>query len=321
MATAVLVAFIVVAATNGNTPSSDASRAPGSPMTSSFTSPPTASVPPTTVSGLDPPSMGAPSGDSGTSPTSPTPSPWHPGSVFDGKFLVAYYGTAGTGSLGVLGSQSIPNVTTRLRAAAAPFAAASGEKVQIVYELIATMADSRPEEGDTYSHDIPRADVQAYLRAAHRNHALLVLDLQPGRSDFLTVAKRYAWALQSRPTSGSRSTRSGGCTATRCPARSSGRSPRPRSTRRPATWLRHRTTQPAAPEAVPDPPVRARLGDRTSPRSSRCGAWRWCSTSTAGVFGPTSSRPTTPLPGRSQFTIGFKLFYRDDWTCSRRLHC
>lgn len=140
--------------------------------------------------------MGAPSGDSGTSPTSPTPSPWHPGSVFDGKFLVAYYGTAGTGSLGVLGSQSIPNVTTRLRAAAAPFAAASGEKVQIVYELIATMADSRPEEGDTYSHDIPRADVQAYLRAAHRNHALLVLDLQPGRSDFLTVAKRYAWALR-----------------------------------------------------------------------------------------------------------------------------
>lgn len=110
--------------------------------------------------------------------------------------LVAYYGTAGTDSLGVLGSGSIAEVTERLRAAAAPYAAAAHTKVQIVYELIATVADGTPGPDGTYSHDIPRSEVETYLAAARRNHALVVLDLQPGRSDFLTVAKRYAWALR-----------------------------------------------------------------------------------------------------------------------------
>lgn len=110
--------------------------------------------------------------------------------------MVAYYGTAGTGSMGVLGSGPIPHVTHELRTAAQGFAQASGRRVQIVYELIATVTDDYPGEDGTYSHDIARADVEAYLHAARRNHALLVLDLQPGRSDFLTVAKRYAWALK-----------------------------------------------------------------------------------------------------------------------------
>ena len=33
-------------------------------------------------------------------------------------------------------------------------------------------------------------------RAAHRHGALLLLDIQPGRSDFLTLAKHWAWALR-----------------------------------------------------------------------------------------------------------------------------
>lgn len=116
--------------------------------------------------------------------------------MFANKILVAYYGTYGTSSLGVLGSEPIPEITTRLRRAAAPFGPVSGKKVQIVYELIATIADGFPGADGTYSHDIPRSEVQAYMTAAKKNHALLILDLQPGRSDFLTVAKRYAWALK-----------------------------------------------------------------------------------------------------------------------------
>jgi hypothetical protein len=38
--------------------------------------------------------------------------------------------------------------------------------------------------------------VERYVRTAHRHGALLLLDLQPGRSDFLTVARRWAWALK-----------------------------------------------------------------------------------------------------------------------------
>ena len=37
--------------------------------------------------------------------------------------------------------------------------------------------------------------MQEYVDAAHRNGALLVLDLQPGRASFLEVAKRWEWAL------------------------------------------------------------------------------------------------------------------------------
>lgn len=143
---------------------------------------------------LLPASPGAGPGETPDAAT--TPSPWHPAPVFDDTFLVAYYGTAGTDSLGVLGDGSIAEVTDRLRAAAAPYAAASGKRVQIVYELIATVADGTAGADGTYSHDIPRTAVEAYMAAARRNHALLVLDLQPGRSDFLTVAKRYAWALK-----------------------------------------------------------------------------------------------------------------------------
>jgi hypothetical protein len=38
--------------------------------------------------------------------------------------------------------------------------------------------------------------VRGYIRAAHRQGTLVLLDLQPGRSDFLTVARRWEWALR-----------------------------------------------------------------------------------------------------------------------------
>lgn len=38
--------------------------------------------------------------------------------------------------------------------------------------------------------------MERYLRAARRNKVLLVLDIQPGRSGFLEVARRWRWALE-----------------------------------------------------------------------------------------------------------------------------
>jgi hypothetical protein len=194
----VLAAFIVVAATNHSSrPQPSASDPRPTPPTSPIDLPTTSSF-----TDHQAPSMAAPSSSSTAPPSTPAtttttaPAAWHPAPVFRGRLLVAYYGTAGTGAMGVLGSAPIPDVTHQLRQAARGFAEASGRKVQIVYELIATIADGSPGSDGSYSHDIPRADVQAFLTAARRNHALVVLDLQPGRSDFLTVAKRYAWALK-----------------------------------------------------------------------------------------------------------------------------
>lgn len=115
--------------------------------------------------------------------------------IFPGHILVAYYGTAQTGSMGVLGETAPPEMTRRLRAAAKPFGQ-TGKKVQIVYELIASVADAGPGDDGDYSHLIPKSYVRTYVRAAKRNHALLVLDLQPGRSTFLSQALHYRWALK-----------------------------------------------------------------------------------------------------------------------------
>ncbi len=111
------------------------------------------------------------------------------------RFLVAYYGTAQTGAMGVLGASDPDTMHRRLMRAARPFLL-PGEQLQPVYELIATIADGSPGPDGDYSHDIPASYVREYLRAAHRNHALLLLDLQTGRADFPSVARRWTWALK-----------------------------------------------------------------------------------------------------------------------------
>jgi hypothetical protein len=113
----------------------------------------------------------------------------------DHRFLVAYYGTAGTGALGVLGEAGPNRIFPRLMRAAAPFAR-GGRQVQPVFELIVTIAHAHPTKTGTYSSNISRAQVQRYLDAAHRHGALVVLDLQPGRADFLDVARSWRWALK-----------------------------------------------------------------------------------------------------------------------------
>ncbi len=118
-----------------------------------------------------------------------------PGIFDDGRFLVAYYGTAGTGSLGVLGETSPDVMHERLRVAAKAFKGAD-RPVRLVYELIVTVADRTAGSDGSYSHDIAREDVARYVEAARRNNALLLLDIQPGHSHFLDVAKRWQWALE-----------------------------------------------------------------------------------------------------------------------------
>ncbi|MGY2704345.1 hypothetical protein [Nocardioides sp. HB32] len=126
----------------------------------------------------------------------PVPLPDGGTRVFGGNhFLVAYYGTGQTAAMGVLGESDPDTMDARLHHAAAPFAG-TGRPLRHVYELIVTIADGSAGADGSYSHDIPREVVETYLRAAHRNHALLLLDLQPGRSGFLEVAKRWGWALR-----------------------------------------------------------------------------------------------------------------------------
>ena len=85
-------------------------------------------------------------------------------------------------------------------------------------ELIAVTAAAHPGEGGRYNTRQDDAVIDRYLRAARKAKALLVLDIQPGRSDFFTEARGSSAGWRS-PTSGSRSTRSGGWGRARCRAR------------------------------------------------------------------------------------------------------
>lgn len=115
--------------------------------------------------------------------------------LFDGRMFVAYYGTVRTPALGVLGETSPGKAMARVERAAAPFRR-NGLAPQPVFELIVTIADAHPGKDGDYNHDVPAAAVRRWVAAARQAGALLVLDIQPGRADFVSVAKRWEWALR-----------------------------------------------------------------------------------------------------------------------------
>ena len=172
-----LVVFLLVVAAVGDERSGSGRRADPAPSAPSSSAP--AVEPPTGALG----------------PVSGNVLPGGVSKIFDGnRLLVAYYGTAGTGSLGVLGEGPPEAIVPRLSRTAQAFASA-GRPVQPVFELIVTVAHAGPTKSGQYSSDIDRASVQRYIDEAHRYGALVVLDLQPGRANFLEVAKRWEWAL------------------------------------------------------------------------------------------------------------------------------
>jgi hypothetical protein len=107
--------------------------------------------------------------------------------IFPKYRVVAYYGTAGTGTLGVLGEAGPDKMLPKLRNAAKGFA--GGRQVQVAYELIASVAQAGPGKDGDYSQLIDLDQIQRYVDQAKRNKVLVILDLQPGRGDFLPQAK------------------------------------------------------------------------------------------------------------------------------------
>ena len=197
----VLLAGIVGHLGDDAPPASAATTVPDSPATSPASPPADPSSPPASPSSAatrgavtaDPPEYVVPAGPA------IAPMPELPGGGYrvfgHHRFLVAYYGTAQTGAMGVLGTTDPETMQRRLMRAARPFRE-RGEQIQPVYELIVSIADRSPGPDHDYSHDIPRDLVQRYVDAAHRHGALLLLDIQTGRSPFPVIAKRWAWALK-----------------------------------------------------------------------------------------------------------------------------
>jgi hypothetical protein len=108
--------------------------------------------------------------------------------LFPSHRLVAFYGAPASPSLGVLGDASPDALWPRLAAAAVPF---SGPNTAVVpsYELIAFAAQAAPGADGAYSAEVASSRLDEYLQVVHAHHGMLILDVQPGRSDLVADAQ------------------------------------------------------------------------------------------------------------------------------------
>ena len=115
---------------------------------------------------------------------------FEPGDERPGRRLVAAYGHPSTSSLGVLGEQGPEAAVERLRSIAEGYGE-DGSAVLPTLEIIATVASAAAGADGDYSSNTDREVIRPWIEAAAANGAYVVLDLQPGRSTYLSQAKYY----------------------------------------------------------------------------------------------------------------------------------
>lgn len=111
--------------------------------------------------------------------------------LFPNYRLVALYGTPGAPTLGALGQQSLPDTIARIKDVARQYQPFSKEKIMPTLEIITTVASASPTDNGDYSREVDPATIQTWVTAAEKAGVYVVLDLQPGRADFLSQAKEY----------------------------------------------------------------------------------------------------------------------------------
>ena len=112
------------------------------------------------------------------------------GYTFDGKRLVAFYGNPTTRALGVLGEQDPAATLDRMIPIVEEYSADGLEGVP-TFEIIATIASAQAGADGDYSEEMSADTLRPWVDFAAEHGIYVVLDLQPGRTDFLTQAQRY----------------------------------------------------------------------------------------------------------------------------------
>jgi hypothetical protein len=110
--------------------------------------------------------------------------------LFPGRRIVALYGNPTTSALGVMGEQGPEEAAQRAREVAKPYAE-DGIEILPAFEIIATVASAKATADGNYSFEMSVDDLRPWVDVAAREGLYVTLDLQPGRTDFLTQAQRY----------------------------------------------------------------------------------------------------------------------------------
>jgi hypothetical protein len=121
-------------------------------------------------------------------PPSPPQLPRGGRRLFPDFRVVAIYGAPQAEELGALGIGTPDEAGRRLARIAAPYARKT-RPVLPAMELLATIVSSAPGDDGLYRYRQTSGTIRRFLRAARRRKALLLLDIQPGRADFLSEAR------------------------------------------------------------------------------------------------------------------------------------
>jgi hypothetical protein len=113
-------------------------------------------------------------------------------SVLPEHRVIAHYGAPQAEALGILGIGTPPAAGARLERHARTYAGPGRRPVLPAMELIAVIVNAGPGRDGQFRTRQARAVIRRYLRAARKARALLILDVQPGRSDFVTEARALA---------------------------------------------------------------------------------------------------------------------------------
>jgi hypothetical protein len=115
--------------------------------------------------------------------------------LFDDERMVAIYGHPGSTVLGALGEQDLDGAVARVREVAAPYDA-DGAEVLPTFEIITTIASAEPGARGDYSRRTDPELLRPWIDRAAEEGFYVVLDLQPGRTDFLEQAQEYEELLR-----------------------------------------------------------------------------------------------------------------------------
>ena len=105
--------------------------------------------------------------------------------IFPRYRVVGFYGAPQDRELGALGIGTPDQAARRLKRQARGYRSRD-RAVLPAFELIATIAAGSPGEDGKYRNRQPPATIRRYLQAARRAGAILILDVQPGRADFMS---------------------------------------------------------------------------------------------------------------------------------------
>ena len=139
-------------------------------------------------------SAGNRSGGKAARAAKPAPPPQLPGGgrrLFPDYRVVAFYGSPRDPALGALGVGTLRGAVKKLKQQARGYAKKTRPALPCL-ELISTIATAAPGPTGNYRDHLPAKEIDRHLREARRAKALLLLDIQPGRTDFVSETKRLA---------------------------------------------------------------------------------------------------------------------------------